>query len=87
MKSLKCGLETRFPSLITVENALINFQDLVVAAVCHPYYRLRWLHDEIQPVVQELFLKTLETLNDHTYLRNQQLQVSEEVPPSSMPKD
>ena len=84
MKFLKCGLETRFPSLIIVENALVNSQNFVVAAVRHPYYHLRWLSDEIQPVTQELFLKALETLDDQKFLRNQQLQVSEEVPPNSM---
>ncbi len=61
VKALQQGLENRFPNLLSFDSALNGGQQYIVAAVCHPFFKLRWLNENDKSAAEELFLKALKS--------------------------
>lgn len=57
--ALKHGLKARFEHLISFQAAKRSAKNYIVAAVSHPFFRLRWLQQEDKDAAQDLFLREL----------------------------
>ncbi len=65
--ALKEGIEKRFPKMFSFEQAVIHAKEHIVASVCHPYFKLRWIFSaEDKLSAQELFLKALVRMAENT---------------------
>ncbi len=59
VQALKTGMESRFPNLLSFDKAYSHAKEYIIAAVSHPYFRLRWINPADKPAAQVLFLHEL----------------------------
>ena len=58
MSALQTGLQKRFGDILNFDDVLKNnkMKAFVVAAVAHPYFKVRWLSTSLRMMAEDLFL-------------------------------
>ncbi len=59
MNALRSGLQNRFPFLTSFQTACTSAKSYVIAAIAHPFFRLRWIDVGDVGVAENLFLVAL----------------------------
>jgi len=82
----------RFGDILSLDSNSIQISSkqkaLVIAATSHPYFKLRWCpHEEIKPIVQELFLQKVVRVNSVSQLNESVTQLNASSSVQSQPDD
>ena len=59
VSSLLYGLNTRFSSMFNYDYAVPEAKDVILAAVSHPTYKLKWVPPDNRSEVSQAFLEAV----------------------------
>ena len=75
INALRKGIETRFSNLTSFDVAKRLGKNYIIAAVAHPFFRLRWLpNNDCKETAQELFLQELYASGKRLQLSSKKLE-------------